>query len=755
MRPSARTAPGDSRAGNGPEGRSSLHRITLRPKAGWRRAWRALALPAAALLAFVTPPASARAAFLQAEEDSSAQQNTLIEADEVSYNDETNVVTATGHVEIQRGDRVLLADKIVYDRNEDVATATGHVSLLENNGSVFFFEKIEVSGDLKQGLGEEVRVLLGDKSRMASRAYRRRPNDVNELYQAVYTPCDSCDPHDPLWQLRARQVRYDRDAQMVYYNDAWLEVKGVPVFYTPYLAHPDPTAGPTSGFLLPDIGWNRNVGAFYKQPYYLAISPDKDATITPFLTTAGGEGGMAQYREDFQHGQVRLDGSFMLDDPELSREFRGNFVGWSRFDLNENWRTGTDINLATDQTYLRRYSFKAPLTWLTSNVFAERFTQDSYFSANAYYFQQQEANVVTSTIPIVAPLLGYNYLSQPDGIGGNWNVDASSLVLFRPDGTDTDRLSSRFGYTLPYTTRMGAIFTLHADVRADGYYAQQLIQPDGVTQYNGTSGRAFPEASIEARLPLVSDQWGFHQVLEPIVMMAVSPRGLNSAKIPNEDSQDVEFDDTNLFSLERFTGYDRVEEGPRLSYGMRWSVFHDNVGTVSAQFGQLYHFDVNNTFLPLSGLTGHLSDYVGHVDYTPGSLFNIDYRFRLDKDTLEPRRSEVTAGFGPDLARLGVSYIFIKADASTINTFGSTEEIYAFLSSKFSQHWSFVASHRQNLGANGGAISSDLGINYEDECVIVGINLSNTNTQDRDVRSGLAVLLRINLKTIGDIKANL
>ena len=693
----------------------------------------------------------AQAAFLEAEKD--AAENTLLQADQISYDDDANTVTAAGSVEIQRGERLLLADKIVYDRNKDIATATGHVSLLDDTGTVFFFETIQVTGDLKQGLAEEVRVMLSDKSRMASRGFRRVSSAVSELYQAVYTPCDSCTGTDPLWQIKAAEVRYDRDAQMVYYDNAWLEVRGVPILYTPYLAHPNPTAGAKSGLLLPTIGASRNLGVFYKQPYYIAIAPDQDATITPFLTNNAGLGSTFEYRRDFRNGQVRLDGSLMANDPELNEDVRGHFIGWSRFDLDENWRTGTDINLASDQTYLRRYNFRAP-SWLTSNVFAERFTTNSYFSANTYYFQRQRVNVSGSSVPVVAPLLEYNYLTEPDSIGSYWSFDANSLILFRETGTDTNRLSTRVAWNLPYTTPGGSIFTLRADVRADGYYVRDLVRPVHKDVFTGTSGRAVPEASVEWRLPLVSDQLGFHQVLEPIVMVAASPNGLNSESIPNEDSLDLEFDDTNLFSIDRFAGFDRVESGPRVNYGVRWSVFNETVGTVSAQAGQVYRFKADPAFTPASGLAGHFSDFVGHVDYSPNALFSLDYRFRVDKDTFSARRSEFGAGFGPELARANVSYIFVKADPKTLVTEGSTEELYVLLSSRFSEHWSVVASHRENLGRLGGTIRSEFGLTYEDECFLMGLTVANDNTEDRDFKKGIAVLLRFSLKTIGDIRFN-
>lgn len=708
---------------------------------------------AAAVVASAALPHNARAAFVETEAGDDPAQQSLLQADEVSYNDETNTITAVGNVEIQRDNRILLADKIVYDRNADIATATGNVSITDEKGSVFFFESAQVTGDMKEGLAAEVRVLLSDKSRMASRTYKRNPDGTSELDNAVYTACDSCKGETPLWQIKGSHVRYDPQAEMVYYRNARVEIGGVPIFYTPYLAHPDPTAGPKSGLLLPAIGASRNLGASYKQPYYIHIGPDRDATLTPFLTSNAGKGAIAEYRQDFKSAQLRMYGSLMAGDPDFSSDFRGHLDADARWDMNENWRSGADIQLASDRTYLRRYNFLAP-TWLTSNVFAERFTNNSYFSANAYYFQRQRIAPASGSVPGVAPLLNYNYVSSPDSLGGYWSVDANGLVLVRETGTDSNRLSTRVGWNLPYTADFGGVFTLRTGVRGDGYYVRNLFRPARNDFFTGTTGRVVPEASLEWRMPFVSDALGFHQLLEPIVMAVVSPTGGNKENIPNEDSLDLEFDDTNLFSIHRFSGYDRVETGPRINYGIHWATFNESIGTVSALVGQVYRFHNDAAFAPLSGLRGYFSDYVGRVDVTPNRFVSMQYRFRLDRDTLKSRRSEVSATVGPDLLRFTTSYLYVKSDGTRPAVLGSTEELYVALSSRFSKNWSIAVGHRQNLGANGGSIRTDVGITYEDECVVIGLDLANDNTQDRDFKKGLAVLLRLNLKTIGDIKFN-
>jgi LPS-assembly protein len=678
--------------------------------------------------------------------------STVLQADEMNYDEASDTLKALGKVEIAREGRVLLADTVTYNQGTDLAVATGNVSLLDKNGTVMFFDRLEVKGDLKEGFAREVRVLLADKSRLVSREFRRTEGRYNEMRQAVYSACDVCEDREPVWQIKASRVRYDEDAEMVYYRNAWVELGGVPLFYTPYLAHPDPTSGRKSGLLLPVISGGRNLGLSYSQPYYINIAPDKDATLSPLITTSAGKGLTAEYRQRFASAELQMFGSVVGDDRDSTKDARGHIRGRLRWDMDEKWRSGADVHLASDRTYLRRYNFDAP-TWLTTNAFTERFSRHSYFSANAYYFQRQRRTVAAGTTPIIAPLLQYNYVSDQTGRTGYFSADANALVLFREDGTDSNRISAKVGWNLPFTSPLGDIYTLRATLRGDGYYVRDVARPTRGDTFTGTAGRAVPELSLEWRYPLVRNDGNAHQLLEPIIMGVVSPTGQNPEKIPNEDSRDLEFDDTNLFDTQRLTGLDRVEGGGRLNYGLRWSAYGARGGSVATFLGQSYRFNSDSTFAPISGLDGKWSDVVGRVDAAPNPYVNLLYRFRLDKDSLASRRNEFGAALGPEIARLGLSYIFLKQDP-TNPTLGEREEVFGSLSTRLTQYWSLNASHRHDLSPNGGRIRTAFGFTYEDECFVFGLDLADDNTEDRDFKRGLTVLLRFNLKTIGDIRFN-
>ena len=238
-------------------------------------------------------------------------------ADSMTYDRELGIVTATGNVEIVYGERALFANKVIYNQKTDVVIADGSVSLTDPSGKVLLGDKMEITGDLKDGVVYNIGLVLEDHSRVAGSGARRSNAQITEISNAVYSPCDLCEEDPtaaPLWQLKAVRVIHDVDKKLVSYRDAWLELFGVPVAYTPYLSHPDPTVKRKSGLLAPSFSNSSDLGFRLNTPYFWAIDEHQDATITPMLASDGGQGLIGQYRRNFKNGFVKSDASFVVDD---------------------------------------------------------------------------------------------------------------------------------------------------------------------------------------------------------------------------------------------------------------------------------------------------------------------------------------------------------------------------------------------------------------------------------------------------------
>jgi len=682
----------------------------------------------------------------------------LLTADTVSYDTRLDVVTASGHVEISDDERILLADEISYNVREGIVRANGNVSLLEPNGDVVFAESLELDDRLRTGVIRSIRILLSNNARIAANGGRRFDDGNTELAKVVYSPCKLCqdDPtRPPLWQIKAARVIHDASEEEIRYRDAVLEVFGVPVAYTPYFAHPDPTVKRKSGFLAPSFASTSELGLQAEIPYYFNLAPNRDLTLAPIFTTKERVVMQAEYRALTPAGSYQIDGSGTYVDTNDRAgvtigddELRGHVFAKGRFDIDPRWRWGFDVARTTDDTYLRRYNFSDAHT-LTSDLFAEWFADRSYLRASTVAFQGLRITDDADLTPYVAPLIEYQFVSEPSLYDSYYTLDLSGVSLQRGEGTDTARLSARGFWNLPYVGPLGDVYTFTTGLTADGYWmhdtGQGGVPPDDTD--DGFEGRILPHVGVSWRFPFVRHGIGYRQIVEPIAQVAYAPDDGRADEIPNEDSISVEFDDTNVFEFNRFPGHDRIETGLRVNYGIKTSIYADNGGYGSLLFGHVLRLEDNDDFDPNSGLRQNASDLVAALTLAPVQYLDLVTRIRLDPNDLGIRRQEVYASMGTDDYRLNGSYVFFDKDF-TATLPQEREEFYLSGHAALSDAWTLLARARRDLSGGGRWIKAGVGLRYEDECLIFEFAVERDFTRDRDVEPSTNFNLRVVLKQL-------
>lgn len=668
-------------------------------------------------------------------------------ADEMSFDRENGIVTAKGNVEVTYGGRTLYTDRLAYNQNTQIVTAEGSVTIVEPTGETMFADQATITDDLRDGIIRNIGLILADRSRLAAHGAKRSGGIVTELRQGIYSPCNLCeeDPEAaPLWQIKAVRVIHDKRTKTVEYRDAWLEVYGIPVAYTPYFIHPDPTVRRKAGFLAPGFGGSSDLGFVVRTPYFYPIDETSDVTVTPMVMAEEGLLLSGDYRKRFKDGKldVQLSGT-----QDSEGDTRGHIFAKGLFDLNRTWRAGFDINRSTDDTFLRRYGFDSPPV-LESRVYAEGFRGRNYMVANAYSFQDLRAQTDAIDSPIVLPMFEYNHVGEPDRFGGNFTMDASFLAITRDDtGNDTRRVSFRPAWNRRFSDSFGNLFGFSTGVYADGYHVDDVAR-DNDTDFTGFAGRVHPYVSLDWRLPLINQIGTISQTLEPIVNVVASPNGGNPSKIPNEDSQEFEFDDTNLFEVNRFGGVDRVEGGTRVNYGLKWGLFGPKSGNMTLLVGQTYRVNPDDTFSDGSGLEDQFSDILAATQIRPNPYLRLGYRTQLDKDDLTPRRHQVSLDAGPPLLTTGVSYVFFEQPEDS--EFTAREELSLGVSSQLSRTWRTRFQAVRDMEAQEmRSLSADL--IYEDECLLVNTRFSRTFYSDRDLQPTDAFTVNLLLKTLGPL----
>ncbi|MDE2029928.1 MAG: LPS assembly protein LptD [Alphaproteobacteria bacterium] len=696
---------------------------------------------------------------------------TLVSALNMHSDSATGIVTATGNVEIVHGGYTLHADKVTYNQKTGVMTADGHIALLTPDGDVQFAKHEEITGDMKQAFATQVGILFPDNSRMAAATATRYDSRYTVAQHGMYTACNICrkDPNNPpLWQIRAASITHDNVAHELYYHDATLDFAGIPVAYTPYLSGPDPTVKRRQGLLPSSPGYSPNIGAFVRVPYYFDIAPDKDLTVAPTFSATDKLQLATQYRERFDKGGLLFNGSFthadLIDDNGVDegQKWRGDMMGKFRYDVDNVWRAGTDLQYVSDKSYMQRYNLSS-LDQATTRAYLEGFKGRDYAALNSYYFEDLRPGV-NAAEPIVLPSMTLSALGDPGQTwGGRWSFDANTLITTRDNsgqtlanqGPDTRRLSLDAGWQRQFISGTGLETTVSGLVRTDSYWANNVIGSDGATVYNqALFTRPFAQANAVMRYPMARAGDGYQQLLEPIVAVTAAPDVRIISKQPIEDSLNVEFDETNLFSPNRFTGSDLIEGGSRVTYGLRSAVTTDSGAHIDVFGGQSYDFSGNSQFSSQSGLATHASDYVGRIDFAPVKWFNANYGFRYSEKNFAAQRQDVLVSGGVPAFRPSVNYIQAYQADPTTNLTDLVRQITFGFSSKLTKYWTLMVSHTQAFDPQPGPRTSSLGISYIDECFAYGIELSHDNTSRVDINSGTSVTFHFYMKNLGGLNTD-
>jgi len=748
------------------------------------------------------------------------QQQMLVQANEIDYDYANHRVSAVGNVQIYYKGSRLEADRVIYDQTTKRLHAEGNVTLTDQDRNVTHGTIMDLSDDYRNGFVDSLRLDAPDQTRFAAARAERSAGNFTVFQNGVYTACAPCkdDPRKPpQWQVKAVRIIHDQKEKMLYFENAQLEFFGTPLAWMPYFSAPDPTVKRKTGFLTPSIESSSAYGVAVEVPYYWALAPDYDLTFAPMITTNQGLLLEGEFRQRLINGayDIRAAGIrqaqpdyFVHSDGTPTpgdRDWRGSLESSGVFDINSKWVWGWDAVLLSDKTFLQDYNprlssyrINNALQILPSEGISQLFLvgkgDRSYFEARSIYYLGFSESDVQTQIPVIHPVIDYKYTFDHPVLGGELgfkmnftsltrveaNFDAitqaaslsnmcstadpsiktSMNCLLRGAPGTYSRFSTEAQWRRTFTDPLGQQWTPFALLRADAG-AMQITDDPSVSNYLPTGDselvRAMPAVGLEYRYPFISvASWGT-QTFEPIVQVIARPNEPQVGRWPNEDAQTLIFDDSNLFRINKFSGWDRVEGGGRANYGVQYTLQFNRGGFINALFGQSYQLfgqnsyavgDTTNTGLD-SGLDKTRSDYVARLSYQPNSVYTFSSRFRFDSDDFEVKRLELEGRANFDRWNLSVLYGDYAPQPeigylTRRQGFGPTTQI------KLDSNWVLTAGALYDFEAKQ-FVQTTLGLGYIDDCLILAVNYITSYTYSGNPDpNNHQIMLQLTLRTLGD-----
>ncbi len=704
------------------------------------------------------------------EEEGAAKAAIDFAADTIEYDETADTVIARGDVRASRDGDHVRADQIIWNRMTGVVRAQGQVIIESAQGDRAYGDDVELKDTLRDGVVSNLLIVLNDGGRLvAERGVRT--DGISTLSRAVYSPCRVLDtkgcPKQPLWKITAVRVTHNPVTNRISYKDARLELLGLPVIALPGLSHPADDRGGT-GFLIPSLQYTKNTGLEVASPFYLLLGPNKDLTITPHIysTVAPMLEGTYRHLTDFGAYEVtgfatrssRISGTD-ASLPEVT-SFRGYLEASGRFQLDKRWSISPSLRRASDRTFLRRYGVSRE-DRLRSVIDVERVSRSSYLSIAGWSFQTLGADGVQGALPIALPAIDWRKRLPDLVAGGSFQLQLNSLALLRTAGQDTQRAFAGIKWDVSRLTPWGQQVQLTAYGRADVYHSSQndLTSTVDYRGEPGWNGRLIGAVAADVRWPLVGEFMGGVQQLTPHLQIVGTPPTSN-LKIPNEDARAIDLEDSNLFALNRFAGYDRWDDASRITYGADWG--WDGPGVrVNATIGQSYRIaNISTNYPNGTGLFGRTSDIVGRTEVRFRRLFSLTHRYRLDKDSFAVRRNEIGATIGTSKTYASVDYLRLNRNIGpTLEDLRDREEVRLGGRLQFARYWSIFGSTTIDLtgsqedptssGDGYQPVRNRLGITYEDDCFVFGLTWRRDYETQGDARRGNSFQLRLSFRNLG------
>jgi LPS-assembly protein len=378
--------------------------------------------------------------------------------------------------------------------------------------------------------------------------------------------------------------------------------------------------------------------------------------------------------------------------------------------------------------------------------------------------------------------------------------------LLRGIAGDYTRASGQLSWQRSYIDPIGEVWKPFLFGRLDGE-ATELNETGSITYassvgvstvanssqaafFSGSSQGAFARymagAGLEYQFPFVStSSWGT-QTVTPIAQFIARPSEVIPRIQPDEDSQSLVFDETTLFAVNKFSGYDRVEGGTRLNYGLQYTADFANGGHANFVGGESIQVAGQNSYTLYdpanvgleSGLDKTFSNFVfGETLQPTSNPITLISKQQFDSSTLQLARFDGIARADYAGVSGSVDYALYAAQPALGLEF-PREGLTGNLGYKFLDRWSVDGSlvldmsrhYYDTLGQTTPIlypVGYSLGVGYKDDCTTVTIRYSSNVSQPavfsefpggpvifNPATRNQTLMFEIVLRTLGDVKAN-
>ncbi|MES3015009.1 MAG: LPS-assembly protein LptD, partial [Pseudomonadota bacterium] len=565
---------------------------------------------------------------------------------------------AEGNAEFRRGGMRISADKLRYEQADDLATALGNVRI-SRDGNVYTGPELQLKVQRFEGFFLSPTYHF---ARTGAGGVAKRIDFIDDqraiATAATYTSCPADGSGGPAWLLTTDKVNLDFGTNTGVAEGAVLRFYGVPILAAPKLSFPLSDER-KSGWLPPSMGLDSKSGFQFSIPYYWNIAPNRDATITPEISTRRGPSVETEFRylEPSYAGDVKLN---LMPNDRVTGHSRYALTAGHDSDFGNDLLLKMRVLRVSDDNYWKDFPRDVSSS-LTPRLLASDFQISRPFGDWNTYARVQKWQVLQTVDPSTrieapyerAPQIGARYSGRVGpgfelGFETEFNrfTDPTNASLTpRPTGNRVHALGS---IAWPYITP-GWTLTPKLSFNAASYAIDQPLG-SASTAANGT--RVIPTVSVDSAWVFERDTTFFgkpvRQTLEPRLLYVNTPYRDQSG-LPNFDAYAKDFNFDSIFTDNAFSGVDRVSDAHQVTAGVTTRFINPESGAERLRLGIAQRYLLRDQLVTPDAqpLTRRFSDVLLLASTTVIPSWTLDSSLQYSPDSNRVTRSIVSARYSP------------------------------------------------------------------------------------------------------------
>ena len=681
-----------------------------------------------------------------------AKNNIEFTSDSLEVDEKKNLMIAKGNVIIKSQNETIKADKVLYDKKLDKALATGNISIINNDGTVYETSEVTLTNEFKDILALTLFAQFKDNSKIkASKLIKTSEKSI--FIDGEYTPCD-CDfknNEKPIWQLNSSKITHDINEKTLYFKNVVLKIFDFPIFYFPYLSHPDPSVKRKSGFLTPTWSSSSRNGFQSSIPYYFAPNDESwDSTFTNHFKGKHGYINQLNTRKKFNSGYLETNlfqGQVDTNNENDDKVFAGNLNFHS--ELENNWHVHASGKYTDQDTFMKRYNFDASLNY-KNYIKTSKITENSISEIEWYKYQNLE-NVSKINQPNIQPSIKHKLFLNNQNI--NSEISLSAHEIKNDEGYNIQRWSGSGLVEYKIDNKLGDLI-LSAETGLDLYAIK--IRPSTDTNDNKYLDRLSLGLSVMSKKDLFYNFGEYNFLITPKFQISSMHSTDRKDDIPNRDSSDFKNDQANLFLINQYQGRDNIQTNQKITFGVD-NELQTGIGSFSFFIGQSQRIGGTNNNI-LNSNSNRQSDIIKELTWEISEKYNVSYNALLDHHNLEENYTSFElfgklSGLNYDLIHRSISKDIINADSDR-------EELKFSIAKKmYDVNISYSASYDLNdnetdLVYEEISLFYDLEYMFED-CLSINFSYKNNKaSSDRDILPENSYFLTLKFKNLGEYGIN-